>query len=1306
MTEYHSKYFAHEITRQASREGADRLSMALFDANVDLNPHQIEAALFALRSPVSKGVILADEVGLGKTIEAALVLCQLWAERKRRLLVICPASLRKQWTTELEEKFNLPATILDAKSFNAARREGRANPFELKGVVVCSMHFAARMQAEVSAVPWNLVVVDEAHKLRNAHQPGNKMGQAIRQAISAQRKILLTATPLQNSLMELYGMSSVIDEYMFGEPAVFRSLYCGQEAKLDDLRARLSGFCKRTLRKDVLEYVQYTQRRPITQRFKPTDDEHRFYEAISEFLQRPDTFSIPARQQVLLTLRLRKILASSSPAVAGTLRIMRQRLSDLKAGLKPTDFVGKIIAGEDLYDDDLIEEFEDASSSGKEERGIDVEKLDAEILEYTPWGGYPMELTPAQKQAVEHDGGNLQLIACAGSGKTEVVARRVVHLLTPGRADSLLPRNIVAFTFTEKAAAELKERIVTRTREALGDVPGMAEMFVGTIHAFCLELLKSEVPEFLKFGVLNEVQQSLFVDRHSTASGLTSSTDLEGAPLRRYQDTRNYTTALGILREADRVDASLANCSVLGGLDAYSNLLNERRYFDYSSILEEAITSLTNDQGLKDRIGERVKYVIVDEYQDVNPVQEAIVWLLHDLGAKICVVGDDDQTIYQWRGSDVNGILSFADRYPDVTKIPIEENFRSSDGIVETARPFIEQNGVRLPKAMKPTGAQPYEAGDIVALNFTDPETEARHIAETAASLRGVAFNEGDVERGLAWSDMAILLRSVRANGEPITRALQEAGIPYVVTGMNNLFGTGEAEAARHLFYFIADHLAVDEAQLEAMWVRADLGLDWARLRAAIAAVSEAKAAFSDPDQKRWGQYSIQRVFLDFLESCGLIEEDVPNGRGEVVFYNLGKFSQLISDFEQIHFHSSPKDKYDSFANFLQYRAEDYYPEGWQDNQYANPDAVRIMTVHQSKGMQWPVVFLPALLRNRFPAPRIGGRSVWHLIPRAGIAGQARYEGTIEDERRLFYVAMTRSQKFLHMTWAPIGGGNRYTRSSEFWDNILVSKYVKRTKPDYSARPRLEPRPRAGVANVVFSFSDLKYFFECPYQFKLRVLYGFNAPLHEALGYGKSLHDALAEVHMRATHGDIADPSEVNRLVETHLHVPFAYPALRQTLEASAERVIRGYMDANANELKNIEFSEKQIEISLGDGISIIGRIDLVRRKDTNETTIVDLKSSDRAQAEDVTEAQLHTYALGYRELTGRDADYVEIYELDEGKRKPRSVDDDFIEDVKAKTRGAADALRNGNLPMAPTPSKCAKCDYRGMCSAGRAGTP
>lgn len=912
-----------------------------------------------------------------------------------------------------------------------------------------------------------------------------------------------------------------------------------------------------------------------------------------------------------------------------------------------------------------------------------------------------MKFTSNQLQAIGHQTGNLQLIACAGSGKTEVVARRVANLLKNG----LAPRNIVAFTFTDKAAAELKERILRRCREELGEVVGLAEMYVGTIHGWCLDLLKTEVPKYLKFEVLNEIQQVLFINRHSSKSGLTTSTDLKGAPLKRWRDTGIYVSALSILREAAINSSALKACTVWDGMESYRGLLDERCYLDYSSILDETVGVLLEDKALRKRLAERVKHIIVDEYQDVNPIQETVVQVLRDLGAHLCVVGDDDQVLYQWRGSDVQNILTFEKRYAPVKQIRIEENFRSSEGIVETARAFIERNSERLVKSMKPMGAQSYEPGDLVALSFDSPEAEAAYIVETCQGLLGAAIREQDEsQRGIAWSDMAILLRSVARNAEPITRALQAAKVPFLVVGMNELFCTPEAQAARALFYFMAGRDDYNAAVVLSAWEQADTGIPSPTLKTAIAAAEKARAAMLTGEE-RYSVYSPQRVFLDFLEASGIREEKVPGEpeRGQILFYNLGKFSQLISDFESIHFLSKPDEKYETFANFLEHQAEGFYPEGWQVNQYANPNAVRIMTVHQAKGMQWPVVLVPALLRNRFPAPGIGGRNVWHLIPKAAVQGQARYEGTLEDERRLFYVAMTRAQKFLHMTWAPIPGhNNRYQRPSEFWENVLESRFVKRRRQDYSSRKRLLPTPKAGIANVTLSFSDMKYFFECPYQFKLRILYGFNAPIDEALGYGKSLHDALAEVHLKVIRGESVDENDVPRLIDTHLHTPYAYKTLREQLEKAATKVLKNYMSDNKRDFKNVEFSEKTIEVNMGDGVSVVGRIDLVRRKDTNETSIVDLKSTHRAQPEEVTETQLHIYALGYQELTGRTADYVEIYNLDNREKKPRSVDEDFLDDVKTKVKGAAAALRRGEMTPAPTSSKCATCDYQRMCSAAK----
>jgi len=398
ITDYHANYYAHELSRVGGT-GVDRLGRALFDACVDLNPHQIEAALFSLRSPLSKGVLLADEVGLGKTIEAGLVLCQYWAERKRNILVVTPASLRKQWAMELSEKFNLSSIVLDAKTYKDQQKLGVPNPFRDKQIIICSMHFAASRAEELKEIAWDLVVIDEAHKLRNAYRESNRLGQRIRWATEDCKKLLLTATPLQNSLLELYGLSTLIDERLFGDLASFRTQYINYGGDISGLRERLGAFCWRSLRSQVVEFVRYTERKLITRPFKPTEQEHRLYEAVSNYLMREETYALPSGQKHLLILLVRKVLASSPHAVAGTLEIMRDRLLKLRDEAKQNASVlDLLISGEDIDDDlldEILEDQEDAPLDDEnpipekepvpQVKKVDLEKLSAEIEELTDY---------------------------------------------------------------------------------------------------------------------------------------------------------------------------------------------------------------------------------------------------------------------------------------------------------------------------------------------------------------------------------------------------------------------------------------------------------------------------------------------------------------------------------------------------------------------------------------------------------------------------------------------------------------------------------------------------------------------------------------------------------------------------------------------------------------------------------------------------------------------------------------------------------------------------------------------------------
>lgn len=910
-----------------------------------------------------------------------------------------------------------------------------------------------------------------------------------------------------------------------------------------------------------------------------------------------------------------------------------------------------------------------------------------------------MDYTDSQLDAINHLDGNLQVIACAGSGKTQVLAQRIVNILREKGASGIGSANIVAFTFTEKAAGELKDRVHALCRKELGHSTGLAEMFVGTIHGFCLDLLQTYQFRFLKYRVLNDVQQRLLIDRHSRESGLTDLKTHDGKSLKRWLDSRLYQRCLSVIRESSIDEATLGPHPIRDALHKYNNLLDKKSYLDYSRILTEAVAALQSDVDLRTKISGRIKYLIVDEYQDVNPLQEALIVLLHELGAEVCVVGDDDQTIYQWNGSDIRNILDFQKRYKDVYQVPLGENFRSSKGIVDTARQIAERNNHRLPKSMESKEKQTFEYGDILSQRFSSPRAEADWIINKILSMRGTSFTEAGETRGITWSDCAILFRSVKNSADHVVDALRQANIPYVIKGVTGLFDVQEVQAAVSIFYYLNGEIVRDA--LYKACRATSLGISDGNLRQAIDWLDAEKADW--PNRRLNRTFSLQHTFQGFLESLALREQDVPGtgvhnkNRGELVYYNLGKFSQVITDFEEIHWQSSPERLYETFSRFLRHQAADYYPEGWEEAAFVTPDAVQIMTVHQAKGMEYPVVFVPNLVSNRFPTPAARGRQWWHVIPPAAVLGEKRYHGSDEDERRLFYVALTRSKKYLFCTWAPEATRGQFSRQSQFINELTASEYVLTKEPVRPDIPKIEPKTARTEVEIPLTFSELKYYYQCPYQFKLRFMYGFNPGLHEKLGYGKSLHDCLAEVHRRALDKDYLTAEDVPNLLDRHLHLPYAWPELKNDMRTQADTVLRKYLAENGSVLDKIEFAEKMIELKLAEGVVVRGRIDLIRRTDTRQVIIIDFKSSDRAQEEDVTRSQLHIYAMGYQQLAGSSADIVEIYNLDKGAGAAvrELVDERLLKETEIEVVRAGRAIRDNQLPRL---EKCEGCDLQGIC--------
>ena len=382
ITDYQAVYLANMLTRRLPANDINKLTASLQDAQVDLTPHQVEAALFAFKSPLSKGAILADEVGLGKTIEAGIILSQHWSEHKRKLLVICPANLRKQWAGELQEKFFLPSVIMESKSFNEAVGNGCFNPFDTENIVICSLQFAKTKAAYIKRTPWDLVIVDEAHRLRNVYKPQNRIANVIKESIEARKKILMTATPLQNSILELYGLVSIIDDYVFGDLRSFKSQFGHNLTEKDymELRRRLQPVCKRTLRRQVLEYIKYTKRIAIVEEFFPSDSEQKLYDMVTDYLSKPRLYALPNSQRQLMTLILRKLLASSTYAIYGTICSLIARLQAMLDRNEMSSASDNDIVNEYADDNDEWVDAEEAESYEAEElHPADIEGIRKEI---------------------------------------------------------------------------------------------------------------------------------------------------------------------------------------------------------------------------------------------------------------------------------------------------------------------------------------------------------------------------------------------------------------------------------------------------------------------------------------------------------------------------------------------------------------------------------------------------------------------------------------------------------------------------------------------------------------------------------------------------------------------------------------------------------------------------------------------------------------------------------------------------------------------------------------------------------------
>ena len=880
-------------------------------------------------------------------------------------------------------------------------------------------------------------------------------------------------------------------------------------------------------------------------------------------------------------------------------------------------------------------------------------------------------LSPQQIEAVNAIKEDVEIIACAGAGKTGVVTRRIVNSLKSN--PDVSPENIVAFTFTKKAAEELKSRIYSMGQTVIGSTKGFANMYIGTIHGFCLKMLQEFLPEFQSFSVLDEIHTKLFVERYYEDIGMI---DLG---LQKYIETDLFVRVMSLLNE-NWYDSDKWSDEAQMAFKKYKDKLYSERFFDYSLILREMVNQLENNLVFQGIIGDKVKYLTVDEYQDTNPVQERLVHLLKELGANLCVVGDDDQTIYQFRGSDSNNILTFMHRYNIQKYIVLDTDYRSTEGIVNVAKNVIVNNSRRLPKQMQSGCKTMYDEGDIVFKETTLPEEEYEFIAENIEKLHAI---------GVPYAEIAILLRK-RKIGSDIAGILEEHGIPFIIEGMNELMYTAECKAARGIFDYLNGD--IDWSELFDYWLAIDYPFNQKELADAL----QKLMSIDITKLKYYPEFNLQKVYQDFLKGVSLVEDGRP--QTEIILYNLGKFSQVIGDYEFINFTLKPKSKLHGFCAFLKYTAGGYYPEGYLTNTYTKPDAVSIMTVHQSKGLEYAAIFIPSLNKNFFPAQKIGGKGIWHVIQRNWITGSSRFDGDLEDERKLFYVAVTRAKKYLFISRAK---ATRDKTVSTFFEEAKGSPcmlpYSDCVKYDAKHLPDL----RKSHMPLTLNFSVLEDYFECPYRFKLSMFYGFVQPFSELMGYGNTLHAIVRNINLAAIDGIKITDDFIKQTFDHVFFLPYATQKQKQMMMESAKRSITKYVDRNRSTFDDILMAESSIEFDMGDGVTVNGRIDMVKKIEIDgvkKTVIVDFKTANKRVLDAINTKQLKIYTLGYQRLTGGLADFMEIYHLDSENYARESVTEGLIEGVEAEIKQAADSIRRNDLPRRCCKENCSKCRLGHLC--------
>lgn len=903
----------------------------------------------------------------------------------------------------------------------------------------------------------------------------------------------------------------------------------------------------------------------------------------------------------------------------------------------------------------------------------------------------PPVLSGDAADAVTYRGGHLQIIASAGSGKTEVVAQRTADVLASG----VPPEGVVAFTFTERAADELKERIALRVEARMGSGvrDRLGSLYVGTIHAYCFRLLQRRIPRYETYDVLDDNQLTAFLSREATRLNMKQ-LDPNG---RLFASIQRFLESVSVV-ENELLDPNLIPDPFGTVLRDYLMALERYRLLTYGQQVARAVAELERPE-VRSSVHEQLRHLIVDEYQDVNPAQERLIELLTGPQVYLCVVGDDDQAIYQWRGSDVSNIVTFTQRYQGVRTFRIETNRRSRPQIVETANRVASTIKPRLPKTMLPY-RPPASPPPAVVLWHQDNELqEAGWVAQMVMDL---------ADQGVRYRDMAILVRS-RAVYAKLIDQFSTFDIPIQSAGRTGLFDQAEAKTLGRTICWLTDldwrdpygpPSAIDEAALLTEY-RANFAVTEAGARRLLRALREWKHVVPREDRTA----NLVGEFYDLLDVLDVRHWNLSDLLQVNRLGTMARFTALLADYESVRRRARPDPAMAGEQVGGQDRGTWYYRnlgihivnyaqgayEGFDGEIDLTLDAVDLTTVHKAKGLEWPVVFIPSVTANRFPTTRVGQVQQW-LIPRNLFAAD-RYEGTDADERRLFYVAVTRARE-----WLSISRHNRVTRNTVQPSPYYVELDELEARPDDVRFPTIQGAP-GGDEALEITYSELATFIDCGMAYRLRNLLGFQPRLAPELGYGKAVHHVMRTVaEVTNAKGKVPSATEIDQILDQSFFLPSANKVAHRELKAAARRLVNRYAAEHADDLFRVWESERPFELRL-DGITVTGRADVILDREggnPDALAILDYKTSTSDEADHLLQLQVYTDA-GRRE--GLDVRGAYVHDLKASSRLSVDITSTAVTDAEAVVEGAGARIRNREFE--PNPGvRCRRCEVRTICAA------